>query len=124
MVEGEKSIAWIVVSAAMLVAVFGWGFLAGSYAGAHAKPMSEMSDDELEALELRRLPTARRTGPAVFLENAIEQLPNFVTVVSWHFANRIWLPILIGLAMAGVVGGGFALKKVEQNLSQPRRKRR
>lgn len=123
MAEGEKSIAWIVVSAAMLVAVFGWGFLAGSYAGAHAKPMSEMSEDELETLELRRLLMARRTGPAVFLENTIDQLPNFVSVLLWHFAHRIWLPILIGLAMAGVVGGSFALKKVEQNLSQPRRKR-
>jgi uncharacterized membrane protein len=110
MADDERSIAWIVVSVAILVAVFGWGFLAGSYAGAHAKPMSEMSDAELEALDLRGVSTASRAAPVVFLENAIEQLPNFVTVVSWHFANRIWLPILIGLAMAGVVGGGFALK--------------
>lgn len=123
MAEGEKSIAWIVVSAALLVVVFGWGFLAGSYAGAHARPMSEMSEHELETLEIRGVSRARGAAPVVFLENAIDQLPNFVTVVSWHFANRVWLPILIGLAMAGVVGGGLALKKVEQNLSQPRRKR-
>ena len=35
MAEDEKPLTWIVMAAAIFVAIFGWGFLAGSYAGAH-----------------------------------------------------------------------------------------
>lgn len=124
MAEAEKSVTWIVVAAAIFVAVFGWGFLAGSYAGANATLMSEMNDDELQDLDTRLPARARRGAISAFIGNAIEQLPNMPAVVSWHFSNRVWLPILIGVAMLGVIGGGFALKKVEQNLSQPKHRHR
>ena len=131
MAEDEKSLTWIIIAAAIFVVVFGWGFLAGSYAGAHATPMSDMTADEMQELDTRGSSRARRGASRArrgavraFIGNSIEQLPNLPAVISWHFSNRIWLPILIALAMLGVVGGGFALRKVEQNLSQPKHKRR
>ncbi len=124
MAEEEKSVAWIVVAAAILVVVFGWGFLAGSYAGAHSPSIGEMSEEERESLETRAPARARRGALAAFIGNSIEQLPNLPAVVSWHFSNRIWLPILIMLAFGGVISGGFVLKRVEQNLNQPRHQRR
>ena len=124
MANGEKSLIWIVAAAGLFVAVLGWGFLAGSYAGAHSTALSEMSEEEVEALEQDHNPGSRRGAVSAFVGNSIEQLPNLPSVVSWHFSNRIWLPILIALAMLGVVGGGFALKKVEQSLQSPASKRR
>jgi hypothetical protein len=124
MAEEEKSLTWIVVAAAVFIAVVGWGILAGSYAGAHATSISDMSADELQELDTRSPTRARRGAVSAFVGNAIEQLPNLPAVISWHFSNRIWLLILIGLAMVGVVGGGFALKRVEENLSQPKHKRK
>lgn len=104
MAAEEKSLTWIVVAAAVFVTVFGWGFLAGSYAGAHATPMSEMNADELQDLDTRGPARARRGAISAFIRNSIEQLPNMPAVVSWHFSNRVWLPILIVLAMPGVIG--------------------
>ena len=122
--QSEKSVTWIVVAASILVLAMGWGFLAGSYSGAHARAVSEMSDDELDELKIRHRQRRRRSAVATFVAKSIEQLPNMPAVISWHFSNRIWLPILILLALAGVIGGGFVMKKVEQNLNQPRNKRR
>ena len=120
----EKSITWIVIAAAIFVLVLGWGFLAGSYTGAHAPAIDEMSDDELQDLKSRHRRQAGRSAIVTFVATSIEQLPNMPSVISWHFSNRIWLPVLIALALGSVVGGGFVLKKVEQNLNQPRGRRR
>ena len=124
MAQTEKSITWIVVAAAIFVLFMGWGFLAGSYTGAHAKSITDMSDDELEDLKSRHRRMASRSAIVSFLATSVEQLPNMPAVISWHFSNRIWLPSLIALALVGVVGGGFVLKTVEQNLNQPRNRRR
>lgn len=124
MPEDEKSLTWIVVAAALVVVVFGWGFLAGSYAGAHETALSEMSADEFRGLDARALARPRRSIIAAFVGNSLEQLPNMPTVISWHFANRMWLPMTIGIVMLGVIGGGLVLKKVEQNLAQPKHRRR
>lgn len=123
MPEHEASLGWVVGALAVVVALFGWGFLAGSYAGAHATPMSEMSQEELGELKSRGPVRAIRASKTAFISNAIEQLPNMVSVIGWHFTNRVWLPIVILLAELGVLGGGIVMKKVESNLSQPARRR-
>lgn len=123
MSDNEASLGWVVGALAGLVALFGWGFLAGSYAGAHATPMSEMSSEELQELNTRTPGRAGRASMTRFVSNAIEQLPNMGSVIGWHFTNRIWLPILILVAELSVLGGGIIMKKVERNLSQPTRRR-
>jgi hypothetical protein len=112
--EEEQSITWVVFAATVFVAAFGWGFLASSYPGTPVTSMHSNHDD----LNL--------TGDAVsiFVLNAISQLPNLPTIISWHFSNRIWLLILIGMAFVGVLGGGFALKRLEKILAQPKQKRK
>lgn len=124
MAGDEKSVTWILVASVVFVVVVGWGFLAGSYAGANATPMSEMSEEELQDLDGGGLRHSKRSAVAAFVTNSIEQLPNLPTVVSWHFANRLWLPILIMIALVGVVVGWVVLKRVEQNLNQPRHRRK
>ena len=115
----EKSITWIVVAAALLVVFMGWGFLAGSYVGAHAPSIVDMDESELHDLKVRHRHQASRSSIITFVMTSIEQLPNLPAVISWHLSNRLWLPILIVLALAGVIGGGFVLKKVDQNLNRP-----
>lgn len=122
MADSEKSVGWVVGVAMLAIAVFGWGFLAGSYASAHAEKLSEMSQDEREALD-SGLPTTRRARGR-FFENAIDQLPNFVTVVSWNFSNRVWLPIVIIMSEALAVFGGIKMKSLESELSKPYRPKR
>ena len=123
MADGEKSVTWIVVAAAIFVAYLGWGFMAGSYTGAHTPSISDMTDEELDDLKAARTRRSGRNPIGAFVMNSIGQLPNLPAVISWHFSNRIWLPILVMLALAGVIGGGFALKRLEQNLNQPRYRR-
>ncbi len=123
MPENEASLGWVVGGLAVVVALFGWGFLAGSYVGAHATPMSEMSSEELKELNTLTPLRAKRASMSTFVTNAVEQLPNIGSVIGWHFTNRIWLPILILVAELGVLGGGIIMKKVESNLAQPTRRR-
>lgn len=123
MPENQASLGWVVGALAVVVALFGWGFLAGSYVGAHATPMSEMSPEELKELNTRTPLRAKRASMSTFVSNAVEQLPNMGGVISWHFTNRIWLPILILAAELGVLGGGIIMKRVESSLAQPTRRR-
>jgi hypothetical protein len=106
------------------IAAFGWGFLAGSYAGAHSPELSQMSIDKPERVS-RRSPQRLRTEATLdFLGHAIEQLPNLPVVISWHFKNRIWLPILIIVLEVGALLGAYGMKKVEKELEAPNRRRR
>lgn len=123
MAEEEKSITWVVAALALAVLALGWGFLAGSYSGAHAALMSEMSPEELENVEVPGPHRTRQRSRSAFIANAIEQLPNIGAVLSWHFSNRVWLPILIILAEFGVIGCGIAMKKLEAGFNRPRRSR-
>lgn len=96
------------------IAVFGWGFLAASYDGAHAPPLNERDPQEIRF----------RRARSHFIANAVEQLPNLPTVITWHLSNRIWLPLLLlGLEVAAVAGG-FVLKRVEKELDQPTRRKK
>lgn len=124
MADDGKSLTWIVVMVMLGIAVFGWGFLAGSYAGAHSPKLSEMSADETEDVDTRSLRSARRGAVAAFVGNGLEQLPNLPAVIAWHMSNRIWLPILILVLEVGAVIGAYAMKKVENSLEKPKQRRR
>ena len=124
MADDEKSLTWIVVMVMIGIAVFGWGFLAGSYAGAHSPKLSEMSAVELENIDARSPRSARRGAVAAFVGNAIEQLPNLPAVISWHLTNRVWLPIMIVVLEAAALIGAYAMKKVESALEKPKQRRR
>ncbi len=124
MAESEKSVTWVIAAVMLTIAVFGWGFLAGSYTGAHAPKMSEMSEEEREDLESRGLGSARRASKGRFIANAFEQLPNLPSVVAWHFLNRIWLPIILIVLEVLALLGGIKMKSLEKELSQPSRRKR
>jgi hypothetical protein len=121
--DGEKSLTWIVVMIMVCIALFGWGFLAGSYTGAYATNMSEMTSEQLKELSVRTPSGAGRGAIVAFVGNALVQLPNFPAVISWHLSNRVWLPLTIIALEAGALLGAVALKKVESALETPRRRR-
>ena len=110
--------------AAAGVAGIGWFSMAASYSAAHSPRLSEMSDarrDEL-AREWRSRRSSRRVRQRLMAESlggAMSYLTSFGEVVSWHMANRIWLPVLILLAEIGVIGGGIALRRLERRLNRP-----
>ncbi|QDT66885.1 hypothetical protein [Calycomorphotria hydatis] len=117
--KGGKSVVWVVAAAMFLIVAFGWGFLAASYTTAHATNLSEMSAEELEEVGNGTNVASRHRARAHFVSNAIAQLPNFIGVMTWHFTHRIWLPILIVLLEVLVFFGGFGMKALENQLSQP-----
>jgi hypothetical protein len=131
MAESEKSISWIVTAVMIVIAIFGWGFLAGSYDGAHSEMQYSDGQTEFEGLPVR----ARRPGRwsvvagainagIYFTATSFKQLPNFFSVISWHLTNRIWLPGIILVLEAGAFVGGLALTSLEKKLAQPYRRRR
>lgn len=121
----EKSLRWMVISLFLLVAGVGWGFLAGSYADAHAVVADDSEAAQIEVIHLRRGTGALAAvvmlfaSVIVFVVNAVTQLPNLPWVIGWHFTNRIWLPILILLLEAAVIAGGLGLQRLEANLALP-----
>ena len=125
----EKSLGWIAVMAMILIAVVAWGCLANSYQSATA-----VADDSDEMYMPHGPVSARRMrarGGALFVSaaitivaNATLQVPNFLTVISWHFSNRIWLPIFFMILEAFVLLGVVGLKKLENKLSGNKKKRK
>jgi len=146
MAESEKSITWVVTAAMILIALFGWCFLAGSYNGAYNGELrnleeitEDMSDEELSefvnSLSEEKLKEYRdvtivttdrpspRSGIMMFVVTAAVQLPNFLTVIGWHFTNRIWLPIvIIGLELL-IFLVGLKMKSIENEMAQPYRRK-
>ena len=129
MTDDQKhlTLTWVAAWVMIGIFVFGWGSLAGSYAGAHSPKLSEISENELEGVDTR----FRRGNDSdsfselavdVFLQNALEQLPNFSAVISWHMTNRIWLPIVIVVLEVAALVGACALKKVERALGEPKQR--
>lgn len=119
--EENKSVVWVIATVMVLIAGFGWGFMAGSYVGANSTPLSELSEAEREDINTRTPRRAIRGGMGYFIGNAIGQLPNMPAVISWHLSNRIWLPALIVLLEVGAAIGGWKMKQLEQELSKPYR---
>ncbi len=111
-----KSINWVIGALVVVIALFGWGYMAGLYA---------TNVEEFQADPSRRLGQTRR-GAAMgeFIGNGFRQIPNAPAVLSSNFSKQLWLPIVIVVLEAGAIGGGFVMKRVEQNLNAPVRQRR
>jgi hypothetical protein len=119
--ETEKQIPIIAVTAGVMlvVALFGWGFAAAGYAH-HAEGWREEAPDlESSGGTFRG---KRKAAFADFVMNGVSQLPNFPAVVSYTFAEKMWLAVVIGVLEILALAGGFGLKLVESNLSQPPRR--
>jgi len=124
MADSEKSITWVVAALMIAVAVLGWGFLAGSYVGAHTPKLSEASPDQLSGSDAPRPLRLKRQVKVQFIGNALAQLPNLPSVIAWHFSNRIWLPITILVLEGLVLAGSFKMKSLEKELTKPYRPKR
>lgn len=95
--EEGKSVGWVVGMLALLVAYFGWAFLAADY----------FQHDPSQ--------TARETN---FWINSVAQLPNLGSVLSYGFRERLWLiGLVVGLKVFVLVLG-VVLKKLEKELSR------
>ena len=79
----------------LVVAYFGWGFLAADYFQ-HTPNAGERETD--------------------FWMNSIAQLPNLPSVLSHAFQNRLWLVVLIAVAEVGVLILWVVMKKLEREL--------
>lgn len=123
--ESELPIGCVVVAVMVVIALFGWGFMAGMYTAAHIKKMSEMSAEELEEFaDTSVIDTVKNEDKIRFLLNALDQLPNAPTVIAWNFANHIWLPLTILLLELLAIFGGRKLKSLEKQLAKPYKRRR
>ncbi len=115
-----KSIRWIVIASVILVAYLGWGFMAGSYAeNSHVGGVIVVSTRGSLSGGSMML-----SAVFSFVATSVMELPNFFRVISWHFSNRIWLPIVFIILEVLVVAGGYGLKKLEEQLESPRNRRR
>ena len=113
----------------LLIKWFRMGRLAGSYSGANDPKtiVGRMNDSSDDDFRIRRRPSVIGVAIAaayLFVTTSLEQLPNFPTVISWHFSNRLWLPMLIVVLEVLALAGGFGLKSLEKHLAQPYKRRR
>jgi hypothetical protein len=95
MADQNKSVGWTVSTLALLVAYFGWGFLAADY----------FQNDPTQG-----------PGETSFWWNSVAQLPNLPAVLSHGFHQRFWLVALIVLLEVGVLVLWGVLKKMEREL--------
>ncbi len=93
--EGGKSVGFVVVGLAAIVAYGGWAFLAAEF----------FQNDP-------RSPG----GKADFWGNSIEQLSNFASVISYGMRERLWMLILVGVLEVGVIVLWVVMKKLEKEL--------
>ena len=121
---GEKSVTWVTAALIVAIAAVGWGFLAGSYTGAHAATISEMTGDGLEEFDSPGTVQLRRVAERNFVSNAIDQLPNMSAVIGWNFRNRIWLPLTFVVLEVVAIVLGVKMKLLERELRKPYRSKR
>ncbi len=123
MSEQEKSVTWVIIMVMLLIAAFGWAFMAAGYA--HSE--EGWRGGIVEAGEPVRIRSGsmRALGAlADFVSNAFFQIPNLGSVIAFNFKNLIWLPILIIVLELSAVFGGYKMKQLEKELqSGPRRRR-
>ncbi len=119
----DKSVQWVITMALILVAVFGWGFMAGAYAinvegiGRDTTPLEEMPRGR-RAMQAWTIASLIR-GVVFFVTNSFAQLPNLFGVIGYNFRHNTWLPVTI-LVLAGIVFlGGIGMKRLDDKLSRP-----
>jgi hypothetical protein len=93
--ESNKSVGWVAMMLALAVAYFGWAFLAADY--------------------FQNDPTGG-PGKTSFWVNSLTQIPNFGSVMSHGFQNRLWLIGLVLILEIGVFVVWLVLKKLEREL--------
>ncbi|QDT42211.1 hypothetical protein Pan241w_22920 [Gimesia alba] len=121
--DGEASTTKVIVMLMLAIAFFGWAFFAAAYAHSEegwrqadsstnvADPTAVGQDERMEdAGNIRR---AKKSSLRDFIWNAFSQIPNVVSVISFNFANRLWLVILFACLEAGALGLGYAMSKID-----------
>ncbi len=114
-----KSIRWVVIMSMIFVAYVAWGCPASSWAGSEG-------DGSFVVIGRGRSRGILMLVSAIvsFLVTSVAELPNLVTVISWNFTNRLWLPILFIVLEACILAGGFGLQQLENNLAKPAGRRK
>ncbi len=120
MPEKEQSVMWVVAMVMLVIAAFGWAFMAAGYAHAAEGWRSEGVAGGDAPPQIAR---AGRRAWVDFVFNAVKQIPNFFAVCGYSFSNQIWLPILFAVLEVLAVGGGYAMIHVEKALNSPRGRR-
>lgn len=95
--EEEKSAGWVAGMLVLLVAYFGWSFLAADY----------FQHDPSE--------TAREVN---FWINSFAQLPKLPSVLAYGFRERLWIIGLVAGLEVAVLIIWVLLKKLEKELSR------
>ncbi|HCO26171.1 MAG: hypothetical protein CME31_21250 [Gimesia sp.] len=106
----------------LAIAAFGWAFAAAAYA--HEKEGWRQESSNLTETDRYGVQYDKRFEEAGnfrrqfraswkdFIWNAIRQIPNAVSVISFNFQHRLWLVILFAVLEGGAVGLGYIMEKV------------
>lgn len=122
MEEEERGFPILVVVALMMVviALFGWCFMAAQYA--HAVE-GKRAGAVIVSANMR---VSRGAGLAMMVTSVLElfstgvqQLPNLPAVIGFNLRHRLWLPITIVVVELLAAGAGVGLKHIEQKLEDP-----
>jgi hypothetical protein len=95
MPEQNKSVGWVAGMLVLVVAYFTWAFLAADY----------FQHTPGEGMD--------RTG---FWINSVVQLPNLPSVMSYAFANRLWMIAIFAVLEVGVLILWGVMRKLEREL--------
>jgi hypothetical protein len=119
--EDEKSLGWVAGMLALVVAYFGWGFLAADYFQNDPSGEPGKTSFWVDSI-MQRLPypfDAAVAGPrrkTSFWVNSITQLPNCLSVLDHAYRNRFWVIVLFGVLAVGVLILWGILRKLEREL--------
>ena len=127
MARKDKPVIWVVAMAAVLVAAFGWAFMAAGYAhSVEGWRSGGVAEAEFHGrLRVRRGSMQRESVRAMadFVHNAFRQLPKMPAVIGHSVSNRLWLPLLFVVLEGGVIGGGWWMYRLEKELRRPPRRK-
>lgn len=120
--EGTSTTA-VIAMLMLAIAAFGWAFAAAAYAhdveGWRQESTNLTAPDEdgiqydqrfEQGGELRR---QSRASWMDFIWNAVRQVPNVISVISFNFQHRLWLVILFACLEGGALGLGYAMSKID-----------